>query len=75
MTTKLVTTDVLVIGGGLAGERCAIEAAAALVIGVSHGARSVDGDEDDAGTNAVANSLAPRGLQQKHDDDEVKQRR
>jgi len=29
MTTKLVTTDVLVIGGGLAGERCAIEAAAA----------------------------------------------
>ena len=29
MTGKLVTTDVLVIGGGLAGERCAIEAAAA----------------------------------------------
>jgi fumarate reductase flavoprotein subunit len=29
MTNKLVTTDVLVIGGGLAGERCAIEAAAA----------------------------------------------
>ena len=29
MTTQLVTTDVLVIGGGLAGERCAIEAAAA----------------------------------------------
>ena len=29
MTSKLVTTDVLIIGGGLAGERCAIEAAAA----------------------------------------------
>jgi fumarate reductase flavoprotein subunit len=29
MTNRLVTTDVLVIGGGLAGERCAIEAAAA----------------------------------------------
>ncbi len=29
MTGRLVTTDVLVIGGGLAGERCAIEAAAA----------------------------------------------
>ena len=29
MTGKLVTTDVLVIGGGLAGERCAIESAAA----------------------------------------------
>jgi fumarate reductase flavoprotein subunit len=29
MTTRLETTDVLVIGGGLAGERCAIEAAAA----------------------------------------------
>jgi len=29
MTPQLVTTDVLVIGGGLAGERCAIEAAAA----------------------------------------------
>jgi len=29
MTTQLVNTDVLVIGGGLAGERCAIEAAAA----------------------------------------------
>ena len=29
MTTRLQTTDVLVIGGGLAGERCAIEAAAA----------------------------------------------
>ena len=29
MTSKIVTTDVLVIGGGLAGERCAIEAAAA----------------------------------------------
>ncbi len=29
MTERLVTTDVLVIGGGLAGERCAIEAAAA----------------------------------------------
>ena len=29
MTSPLVTTDVLVIGGGLAGERCAIEAAAA----------------------------------------------
>ena len=29
MSTQLVTTDVLVIGGGLAGERCAIEAAAA----------------------------------------------
>jgi len=29
MTSKLITTDVLVIGGGLAGERCAIEAAAA----------------------------------------------
>jgi fumarate reductase flavoprotein subunit len=29
MTSKLVTTDVLVIGGGLAGERCAIEAATA----------------------------------------------
>lgn len=29
MTQKLLTTDVLVIGGGLAGERCAIEAAAA----------------------------------------------
>ena len=29
MTEKLLTTDVLVIGGGLAGERCAIEAAAA----------------------------------------------
>ena len=29
MTSRLVTTDVLVIGGGLAGERCAIEAAAA----------------------------------------------
>lgn len=29
MTQKLITTDVLVIGGGLAGERCAIEAAAA----------------------------------------------
>ena len=29
MTPQLITTDVLVIGGGLAGERCAIEAAAA----------------------------------------------
>ena len=29
MSTRIVTTDVLVIGGGLAGERCAIEAAAA----------------------------------------------
>ena len=29
MTSKLVTTDVLIIGGGVAGERCAIEAAAA----------------------------------------------
>ena len=29
MSSRLVTTDVLVIGGGLAGERCAIEAAAA----------------------------------------------
>ena len=29
MTSRLTTTDVLVIGGGLAGERCAIEAAAA----------------------------------------------
>ena len=29
MTERLLTTDVLVIGGGLAGERCAIEAAAA----------------------------------------------
>ena len=29
MNPKLVTTDVLVVGGGLAGERCAIEAAAA----------------------------------------------
>ncbi|HZW60308.1 MAG TPA: FAD-binding protein, partial [Woeseiaceae bacterium] len=29
MTSRLVTTDVLVIGGGLAGERCAVEAAAA----------------------------------------------
>jgi fumarate reductase flavoprotein subunit len=29
MITRLETTDVLVIGGGLAGERCAIEAAAA----------------------------------------------
>ena len=29
MTGPLLTTDVLVIGGGLAGERCAIEAAAA----------------------------------------------
>jgi len=29
MSTQLVNTDVLVIGGGLAGERCAIEAAAA----------------------------------------------
>ena len=29
MTTELISTDVLVIGGGLAGERCAIEAAAA----------------------------------------------
>ena len=29
MTSRIVTTDVLVIGGGLAGERCAIEAAAA----------------------------------------------
>ena len=29
MSTKLITTDVLVVGGGLAGERCAIEAAAA----------------------------------------------
>lgn len=29
MTGKLLTTDVLVIGGGLAGERCAIEAAGA----------------------------------------------
>jgi fumarate reductase flavoprotein subunit len=29
MTQKLITTDVLVIGGGLAGERCAIEAARA----------------------------------------------
>jgi len=29
MSTRLVTTDVLVIGGGLAGERCAIEAATA----------------------------------------------
>jgi len=29
MTSKIITTDVLVIGGGLAGERCAIEAAAA----------------------------------------------
>lgn len=28
MTPQLITTDVLVIGGGLAGERCAIEAAA-----------------------------------------------
>ena len=29
MSERLFTTDVLVIGGGLAGERCAIEAAAA----------------------------------------------
>jgi len=29
MSTDLISTDVLVIGGGLAGERCAIEAAAA----------------------------------------------
>ncbi len=29
MSSRLVTTDVLVVGGGLAGERCAIEAAAA----------------------------------------------
>ncbi len=29
MNERLLTTDVLVIGGGLAGERCAIEAAAA----------------------------------------------
>ncbi len=29
MTAKITSTDVLVIGGGLAGERCAIEAAAA----------------------------------------------
>jgi len=29
MSTQIVSTDVLVIGGGLAGERCAIEAAAA----------------------------------------------
>ena len=29
MTSSLVTTDVLIIGAGLAGERCAIEAAAA----------------------------------------------
>jgi len=29
MSTQIVNTDVLVIGGGLAGERCAIEAAAA----------------------------------------------
>jgi len=29
MKSQLLTTDVLVIGGGLAGERCAIEAAAA----------------------------------------------
>ncbi len=29
MSTQLVNTDVLVIGGGLAGERCAIEAVAA----------------------------------------------
>ena len=29
MTVQMLTTDVLVIGGGLAGERCAIEAAAA----------------------------------------------
>ncbi len=29
MTPQLITTDVLVLGGGLAGERCAIEAAAA----------------------------------------------
>jgi len=28
MTVQMLTTDVLVIGGGLAGERCAIEAAA-----------------------------------------------
>jgi fumarate reductase flavoprotein subunit len=27
MSSKIVTTDVLIIGGGLAGERCAIEAA------------------------------------------------
>jgi len=29
LSTQIVTTDVLVIGGGLAGERCAIEAATA----------------------------------------------
>ena len=29
MSAQIVSTDVLVIGGGLAGERCAIEAAAA----------------------------------------------
>ena len=29
MSEQLISTDVLVIGGGLAGERCAIEAAAA----------------------------------------------
>ena len=29
MNARLITTDVLVVGGGLAGERCAIEAAAA----------------------------------------------
>ncbi len=29
MTSRITTTDVLIIGGGLAGERCAIEAAAA----------------------------------------------
>jgi fumarate reductase flavoprotein subunit len=29
MTVKMLTTDVLVVGGGLAGERCAIEAATA----------------------------------------------
>ena len=28
MSVQMLTTDVLVIGGGLAGERCAIEAAA-----------------------------------------------
>ena len=29
MSAKVISTDVLIIGGGLAGERCAIEAAAA----------------------------------------------
>ena len=43
MSSKLISTDVLVIGGGLAGERAAIEAAAADLL---KAIRSMEGGEE-----------------------------